>query len=190
MAKRVPEEQLLGLWHELQKLPARSSIRREKITEYARYFGISKNYVYRQLKNFKPFETIRYDIGTSRNIQKEELLKYCKIISALKLKTSNQKDNHLSTKECITILEKHGVYLGDKLIKAPLGLLKRSNIDRHLLNLDYHTVKNLEPVVTRFEAQYSNECWQCDFTPSNLKRLSDADKNLFIFEHQLSHKLV
>ena len=182
MAKRVPEEQLLGLWHELQKLPARSPIRREKITEYARYFGISDNYVYRQLKNFKPFETPRSDIGTSRNIQREELLKYCKLISALKLKTSNQKDNHFSTKECITILEKHGVYFGDKLIKAPLGLLKRSTIDRHLLNLDldYHTVKNLEPVVTRFEAQYSNECWQFDFTPSNLKRLSDADKNLFI----------
>lgn len=95
MAKRIPEEQLLGLWHELQKLPARSQLRRDKVKAFASYFGISENYVYRQLKNFKPFETPRTDIGRSRNIPQNELIKYCKIISALKLKTSNQKDNHL-----------------------------------------------------------------------------------------------
>lgn len=182
MAKRIPEEQLLGLWHELQKLPARSPVRRERVSEYARYFGISENYVYRQLKNFKPFESQRSDLGTSRNIQKEQLIKYCKIISALKLRTSNEKDNHLSTKECISILENIGVQINNEFIKAPLGLLKRSTVDRHLLNLDldYHTVKNIEPIVTRFEAQYSNECWQFDFTPSNLKRLPDESQSLFL----------
>ena len=182
MPKRIPEEQLLGLWNELQKLPIRSPIRRERVSEYARYFGISENYVYRQLKSFKPFETKRSDFGSSRNIEKEQLVKYCKIISALKLRTSNEKDNHISTKECIYILENVGVNINDELIKAPLGLLKRSTVDRHLLNLDldYNTVKNIEPVVTRFEAQYSNECWQFDFTPSNLKRLPDESQNLFL----------
>ncbi|MBL4654128.1 MAG: transposase family protein, partial [Flavobacteriales bacterium] len=126
--------------------------------------------------------TPRTDMGCSRNIPKKELIKYCKIISALKLKTSNQKDNHLSTQECISILEKVGIHLNDEFIKVPLGLLKRSTVDRHLLNLDldYHTVKNIEPIVTRFEAQHSNECWQFDFTPSNLKKLEGADKNLYM----------
>ena len=55
MPKKIPEEQLLGLWNELQKLPTRSPIRRERVSEYARYFGISENYVYRQLKSFKPY---------------------------------------------------------------------------------------------------------------------------------------
>ncbi|WP_191092391.1 hypothetical protein [Francisella sp. SYW-2] len=112
----------------------------------------------------------------------EQLIKYCKIISALKLRTSNQKNNRLSTKECISILENIGVQINNEVIKAPLGLLKRSTIDRHLLNLDldYYTVKNIEPAVTRFEAQYSNECWQLDFTPSNLKRLPYESQSLFL----------
>ena len=48
------------------------------------------------------------------------------------------------------------------------------------MDLDYHTVKNIEPIVTRFEAQYSNECWQFDFTPSNLKRLPNESQSLFL----------
>ena len=182
MAKRIPEEQLLGLWHELQKLPARSQIRRDKVKAFSSYFGISENYAYRQLKEFKPFESNRSDLGTSRKFKDDVLIKYCKVISALKLKTSNKKDNHLSTSECIRILEDHGVSIDGELVKAPAGLLKRSSVDKHLkrLNLDYDTVKYIEPIVSRFEAQYSNECWQFDFTPSNLKRLNNSDTGLFL----------
>ena len=85
MAKRISEEQLLGLWHGLQKLPAQGPVRRKRVSEYARYFGISENYVYRQLKTFKPFETKRNDFGSLRNIPKDQLIRYCKIISAFYL---------------------------------------------------------------------------------------------------------
>ena len=65
---------------------------------------------------------------------------------------------------------------GTRII-APKGLLTKPTINRYLKRLGL-TSKNFccEPIVTRFQARYSNECWQLDFTSSELKYLPGADK--------------
>jgi hypothetical protein len=51
---------------------------------------------------------------------------YCELIAALKLRTTNKKGRHLSNNECIRILEDYGIETNNELIKAPVGLLKKS----------------------------------------------------------------
>ena len=57
----------------------------------------------------------------------------------------------------------------------------------------------IEPTVVHFEAEYSNDCWQFDFTSSDFKQFSQDGKKLFIanvtddksgtiyFEYVLAH---
>jgi transposase InsO family protein len=181
MYKKIPDEQLICLWNSLNKFPKRDYQRKVLIEEYASYYDISVSSVYRQLSKYKYVDKVRSDSGSTRSIHKTNLIRYCKIISALKLKTSNQRNN-ISTRKCIHILETEGVSLDDEHIKVPKGLLKRSTVDKYLkkFELDYSTIRNVQPVVSRFEATYSNECWQFDFSVSNLKRINEDSKVLYI----------
>ncbi|AXA34458.1 DDE-type integrase/transposase/recombinase [Francisella adeliensis] len=181
MYKKIPDEQLICLWNSLNKFPKRDHQRKLLIKEYASYYGISIASVYRQLSKYKYVDKVRSDSGSTRAIHKSNLTKYCKIISALKLKTSNQRNN-IFTRKCISILETEGVSLNGEHIKVAKDLLKRSTVDKYLkkFELDYSTIKNVEPVVSRFESTYSNECWQFDFSVSNLKRINQDSKDLYI----------
>ncbi len=183
MAKLIPTEQLIALYNKMLPYSARHAERKILIRSFADSFGVCESTVRRQLrKHVLLNNTSRFDMNRPRVTSADEMLLYCQIIAALKLRTSNKKNKHLSTQTCITILEKHGVNLEQGLIKAPKGTLKKTTINRYLKNWGYDQVSmKIEPPVVRFEAEHSNDCWQFDFTPSELKQLSPQDdKKLFI----------
>lgn len=184
MAKKLPVEQLVFLYNQLEAYAPKSTMRKKIMSDFASNFNISPSNVYRQLrKSIEPLRHKRNDFNKPRLISTEELLEYCRLIAALKIRTSNKKDRHLSTPRCIYILENHGVDTGNGLIKAPKGLLKKSTVNRYMQQwgLDHHTMKTIEPVVVHFEAEQSNDCWQFDFSPSDLKYLNkNKDMKLFL----------
>jgi transposase len=173
--KLLPVETIVSLYNQLAGLSAKHSERKRLINEAANVFNVSLSTVRRALKNYRqPRSVHRTDYNRPRKISKEEMLSYCELIAALKIRSTNRKGKQLSTPRAIGILEDHGVDTKDKRIMVPKGLLTKPTVNRYLKRLGL-TSKNFlcEPVVVRFQATYSNECWQLDFTPSELKRLDD-----------------
>jgi len=86
----------------------------------------------------KPHAAHRADYGKPRLLPKNELERYCELIAALKLRTTNKQGRHLSTGRAIELMENYGVETSQGLIKAPKGLLHRPTVNRYLsfLRLD------------------------------------------------------
>ncbi|WP_409029634.1 hypothetical protein [Janthinobacterium sp. CG_23.3] len=61
-----------------------------------------------------------------------ELERYCELIAALKLRTTNKAGRHLFTGRAIELMEDYGVETIQGLVKAPKGLLRRPTVNRHL----------------------------------------------------------
>lgn len=183
MAKIIPTEQLIALFNKMDPFAPRHPERQRLILEMANGFGVSESTVRRQLRDhvhlMKPQ---RSDNNRPRVLSPSDMLLYCRLIAALKVRTSNKKQRHLSTAACIRILEDHGVATDQGFVKAPKNLLTRTTINRYLQKWGYDTASMcIEPVVVRFEAEQSNDCWQFDFSPSDLKRFSKDDvQSLFI----------
>ena len=182
MAKTIPTEQIISLYNKLAALSPKDSDRQRFIAHFANSFGVSHSTVRRQLRQHVPFgKTVRADKNKPRHLSQEEMLLYCRLIAALKMRTSNKKKSHLSTQSCIRLLEEHGVETPQGFVKVPPGLLKKQTVNRYLKNWGYDTHSmRIEPAVVRFEAAHSNDCWQFDFTPSDLKKLSPDRPSLFI----------
>ncbi len=184
MGKQIPVEQLIILHNQLGAYPPKHSARKSLIEEFAHSFGVTSSTVYRQLRqciDFGPHK--RKDFNQPRTISSDEMLMYCRLIAALKIRTSNKNNRHLSTPKCIEILELHGIETAQGLIKAPVGVLKKSTVNRYMTQwgFNHHTLLSVEPIVVHFEAEESNECWQFDFTPSDLKKLTkSSDYKLFL----------
>jgi len=171
--KRIPEERLFELINRIEPLPFRCSERKEIIIEFADLYGVSINTVYRRLRERKkPKSLRRSDYGNPRSIEKKDLKKYCEVIAAIKVKSSNRKGHRLSTAEIIRILEIYGVDTPYGYLKPPKGMIKKSTINKYLKKWGYTTeLCSIEPAVARFQARHSNECWQFDLSPSDLKKL-------------------
>lgn len=182
MPKRIPTEQLISLYNKMFSLPPRDPERKRLVSEFADGFGVSISTVHRQMReHITDMNAPRIDKNLPRVLSHDDMLLYCRLIAALKLRTSNKKNKHLSTKACIEILENHGVEAEHGFIKAPKGLLKKTTINRYLKQWGFDTASmKIEPGVVRFEATNSNDCWQFDFSPSDLKRISKDNKKLFI----------
>jgi hypothetical protein len=101
-----------------------------------------------------------------------ELERYCELIAALKLRTINKQGRHLSTPRAIEILEQYGVETPQGLLRAPQGVLHKTTVNSYLRqwHLDHPRLTRQPPAV-RFEAAHSNDCWQFDMSPSDLKHL-------------------
>lgn len=170
--KTIPEDRLIDLEERLILLPKRSPERKRFINEFAHLYGVSINTVYRRLRErHTPKPLRRKDSGAPRHVSKEKMEEYCKIIAALKLRTSNQKGHRLSTFEAIKLLE-YGVETPAGTVKIPKGLISKSTAN-HYLNLWGYTLTALdvEPIAVRFQAEHSNDCWQLDLSHSDLKEL-------------------
>jgi len=171
--KRIPTEALINLQQRLGQLPSRCSERRQIIQEVAHLYGVSEDTIYRALRERNQLHnTKRTDSGQPRVIHRRELERYCEVIAALKIRTSNRKGRHLSTNQAIRLLEEHGIDTPEGHLQAPEGLLKRATINRYLKQwgYDHHTLLRQPPAV-RFEATESNQCWHFDLSPSDLKHL-------------------
>lgn len=168
--KLIPQEALINLRKQLDSFPLKSPGRSALIEEMSKLYGVTPSTIYRQLsRSSRPNLVSRKDRGKPRNIDKEEMLKYCEIIAAIKIRNSNKKDRHVSTASAILLLES-GIQHGKETIKAPKGLLKRATVNRFLAQLGLDKMGlDLQKPVTRFQAKYSNECWQFDLSQSDLK---------------------
>lgn len=175
--KVIPVDSLLQLRQRLDRLPPKSPERAKQIAAVADLYGVSTTTVYRALKDFrKPHAAHRADYGKSRLLPATDLERYCELIAALKLRTTNKQGRHLSTQQAIRLLEDYGVETAQGLVKSPKGLLKRATINRYLsaYHLDHpHLLR--EPPAVRFQAEYSNDCWQFDMSPSDLKHIDKPE---------------
>jgi hypothetical protein len=138
--KRIPGEALINLRRRLDTLPPRNPERATLLQNAASLYGVSRATLYRQLQHHvRPKPIRRIDRGKPRKLPASELERYCEIIAALKLRTSNKKGRHLSTNRAIELLE------GVRMTRAPAAV--------------------------RFQARRSNELWQFDLSPSDLKEV-------------------
>ena len=172
----IPLETIIELRSLLSGLPNRSSARRSLILETAELYGVSPETVYRNLRHYNlPRSVRRTDYGQPRVMPKQELLRYCEVIAALKIRTSNGQGRHLSTAEAIRLLEEHGINTDHGYLQAPTGLLKKTTVNRYLKQWGYDKEKlSRQPPAVRFEAEYSNQCWHFDLSSSDLKRLKNS----------------
>jgi hypothetical protein len=184
----LPPEALLDLRRRLANLPPRSPDRRVLMQESAALYGVSESSLYRALRErARPKALNRSDRGVPRVLPQPELERYCEVIAALKIRTSNKKGRHLSTVQAIRLLEEHGVETPDGLLRAPAALLARTTVNRYLKQwgFDYGTLTRVPPAV-RFQARHSNECWHFDLSPSDLKHV----KRPAWFEEGRGHPLL
>lgn len=106
---RIPTDSLLQLRQRLDRLPPKSPERAVQVTAMGNLYGISTTTVYRALQDFnKPYAVHRADHGMPRVLAQAELERYCELIAALKLRTTNKNGRHLSTRRAIELLEEHG----------------------------------------------------------------------------------
>ncbi|MCP4937428.1 MAG: transposase family protein, partial [bacterium] len=171
--KRIPVEALIVLQNHLDALPTRSPQRKALVAETATLYGVSVPTVRRALrKHHQPRAVQRSDYNRPRVTSHAEMKHYCELIAAVKSRSTNRKGRHLSIETCIHLLEEHGVETPEGLVQAPQGLLKRSTVGRYLTRWGYdNRTLSIEPPATRFQAIHSNDCWQFDFSQSDLKKL-------------------
>ena len=172
---KIPPEALVELVRRLGELPNRSPARRILIQETAELYGVSEDTIYRALRSrTKPHTTRRRDCGDPRVMSKLELERYCELVAALKVRTSNKKNRHLSTGEAIRVLEEEGINTPSGYVQAPPGLLKKATVNRYLKQWGYdHQRLRRQPPAVRFQAEHSNECWHFDLSPSDLKHVKN-----------------
>src|SRR5262249_34409186 len=170
----IPAEAVMALRRRLATLPPRSPERRRLMHETARLYGVSEQTLSRVLRQqSKPRAvTRRMDRGIPRVLPQGDLTRYLELIAAVKLRTAKGKGRHLSTGEAIRLLEDYGLETPEGRVQAPKGVLKLATVNRYLhrWGLDWPTLRR-EPPAVRFQAQYSNELWQFDISPSDLKQI-------------------
>lgn len=171
--KRLPAEALINLRRRLDTLPPRHPERTTLLQNAAGLYGVSRATLYRQLQHrVRPKPIRRVDRGKPRKLPASELERYCEIIAALKLRTSNKKGRHLSTNRAIELLEGEGVETPDGLVRLSPGMLTRTTVNRYLRDWGYdHARMTRAPAAVRFQARRSNELWHFDLSPSDLKEV-------------------
>ena len=171
--KRPSDETLVALRGRLEDLPARSPERRALIESCADLHGVSVDTVYRALRDqFRPRSLHRRDRGSPRHLTRREMERFCELIAAMKWRTTNLKGRHLSTGRAIELLIEPGIETPDGLVQVQPGLLTRSTVNRYLRawGMDGTRLTQPPPAV-RFQAEHSNDCWQFDLSPSDLKQV-------------------
>lgn len=170
----VPIEALAMLRRRLAALPARHPQRGPLLSSTAELYGVSRATLYRLLRGERrPRDTRRGDRGTPRIMPAAEIERWCEIIAAMKVRTTNRKGRHLSTVRILQLLVGHGVETPDGLQRLPPGRLTASTINRHMRRLGYDRDRmTCQPPAVRFQAERSNALWHFDMSPSDLKQLA------------------
>jgi len=170
--QQISAATLLNLRQRLDLLPARCPERKALVSETASLYGISKDTLYRLLRELPRPKTLRrMDRGQPRKLSRSEMEIYCEVIAACKIRTRNKKGRHLSTSRVIELLEQHGVETPDGLVQAEPGLLTKTTVNRYLKAWGYDQERmTRQPPAVRFQADNSNDCWHFDLSPSDLKQ--------------------
>ena len=87
----IPTDSLMALRQRLDRLPPKSPERKAQVASIAELYGVSADTVYRLLRDSrKPKAAHRADFGKPRVLPKADLERYCELIAALKLRTTNK----------------------------------------------------------------------------------------------------
>jgi len=90
--RRPPDEILVTLRGRLEGLPARSPERQRLILGCADLHGVSIATIYRALRDqFRPRALHRSDRGRPRKLPPREMERFCELVAAMKLRTTNLK---------------------------------------------------------------------------------------------------
>jgi hypothetical protein len=172
--QQISASALISLQQRLELLPARCQERRQLIDETASLYGISKDTLYRLLREqTRPKALRRADRGQTRKLSQSEMESYCEVIAAFKIRTSNKKGRHISTTRAIEILEEYGVDTPNGFVQPQKGLLTKTTINRYLKAWGYDQERmTRQPPAVRFQADDSNDCWHFDLSPSDLKHIA------------------
>lgn len=171
--KQIPAEAIMSLRRRLDSMPAHSRERRQLIEDTAGLYGVSADTVYRALRErLRPKALRRADCGKTRKLPLEEMERYCEVIAALKVRTTNKQGRHLSTVRAIELLEDFGVDTPEGFLKPAKGILTKASVNRYLKAWGYDRMHfAAQPPAVRFQARTSNECWHFDMSPSDLKHI-------------------
>lgn len=163
----------MSLRQQLDRLPNRCRERRLLVEEKAALYGVSCDTLYRALRQHRGPKTVhRVDRGKPRKLSRVELERYCEVIAAMKVRTSNKKGRCLSTARAIALLEEYGMDTPDGFVHPAKGLLTKSTVNYYLKAWGYDRQRlSRQPPAVRFQATHSNECWQFDLSPSDLKHI-------------------
>jgi hypothetical protein len=94
----VPAEALSALRRRLVALPARHPERSALIASTAQLYAVSRATLYRLLRGERrPKDAHRADRGRPRAMPATEVERWCEIVAAMKVRTTNKKGRHLST---------------------------------------------------------------------------------------------
>jgi hypothetical protein len=117
--KRVPPEAISDLRRRLSSLAPRSTERRLLVEETAGLYGVSTDTLYRALRERAvPKPLRRCDHGVPRVMGATEMERFCEVVAAIKVRTSNKKGRHLSPAEAIRLLEDYDVQTPDGPVRA------------------------------------------------------------------------
>jgi len=169
----VPVEALATLRRRLAALPARHPERVAMMTSTAQLYAVSRATLYRLLRGERRSrDAHRADRGRPRSMPAAEIERWCEVVAAMKIRTTNKKGRHLSTVRTLQLLVEHGVDTPDGFQKLAPGRLTASTVNRHLRRLGYdHERMTRQPPAVRFQAEQSNALWHFDMSPSDLKQL-------------------
>ncbi|MGC9271652.1 IS481 family transposase [Acidiphilium sp.] len=169
----MPGEAIATLRRRLAALPARHPERDTLMKSTAQLYAVSRATLYRLLRgDRRPRDTHRSDRGRPRSMPAAEIERWCEIVAAMKVRTTNKKGRHLSTVRTLQLLVEHGVDTPYGFQKLTPGRLTASTINRHLRRLGYdHERMIRQPPAVRFQAETSNALWHFDMSPSDLKHL-------------------
>ena len=170
----VPIEALATLRRRLAALPGRHPQRELLLSSTAELYAVSRATLYRLLRGERrPHDAQRADRGAPRVMPATEIERWCEIIAAMKVRTTNKKGRHLSTVRILQLLTEHGVEMPDGLQKLAPNRLTASTINRHMHRLGYDRDRmTRQPPAVRFQAEQSNALWHFDMSPSDLKQLA------------------
>lgn len=171
--KPLAAEVLIDLRRRLDQWPPRARQRRDLLRQAAHLYGVSESTLYRQLvKLYRPHGVRRTDQGIPRVLPQTAMMRYCEVIAALKIRTMNKKGRYISTVRAIEVLEDQGIHTPEGWVKPEKGQLCKATVNRYLKQwgFDHRTLTYQTPAV-RFQARHSNECWQFDLSPSDLKHV-------------------
>ncbi len=118
----------------------------------------------------------RADHGSPRVMPEAELERYCELIAAIKVRTTNRKDHHLSTGEAIRLIRSFGMETPEELVKVPGGMLKKPTVNPlppRQWGYDRTTLGRQPPAVRFSGGAQQASAGSSILSPSDLKELEE-----------------
>ena len=132
----VPVEAIVTLRRRLAALPPRHPERLLLMDSTASLYAVSRATLYRLLRGKRRAKDAhRSDRGKPRVLNASEIERWCEIVAALKVRTTNKKGRCLSNARILELLVEHGVETPDGLEKLIPGRLTASTLNRHMRRL-------------------------------------------------------